>query len=296
MPIFDSGYPKNTNPDGDDYVLTTDTSDSSAVKGVSLTSIKNWLAGLSKWVTSSMIADEAVTGAKITSTDGLLRNTYYYTYDGTDILINGVSQNNGANTITWNKPSGLKFIEVTVVGGGGGGGGTAATNSSQQASAGGGGGGGAAVKKIDADDLSATETITVGAKGAGGSAGSNNGSTGGTSSFGSHCSGTGGTGGSGGSASSTATVASSGSGGTGTGGDANLPGARGGVGMVLEGIRIYTGGGGGSYFATGVNQASPSQTGANYGGGGAGAIVGTSSSATAGGDGAPGIVIVKEYF
>ena len=60
MPIFSSQYPANSNPAGEDKILTTDTSDADAVKSVTLTKLQEWLAGVSKWVVTSMIADGAV--------------------------------------------------------------------------------------------------------------------------------------------------------------------------------------------------------------------------------------------
>lgn len=65
MPIFDSQYPVNSNPAGEDKILTTDTSDSSAIKSVTLTKVQEWLGSTSKWVTNGMIADQAVTADKI---------------------------------------------------------------------------------------------------------------------------------------------------------------------------------------------------------------------------------------
>lgn len=100
----------------------------------------------------------------------------------------------GANTYT--KPVGLKRLRVTVVGGGGGSGAASGTSSLPAASGAAGGGGVAFDKLIEAGDLGATETVTVGAGGAGGTgsyAAPGNGAAGGSSSFGSHVSATGGT-------------------------------------------------------------------------------------------------------
>jgi len=116
----------------------------------------------------------------LTATNGLI-NTLYYTGSA---IGNGTTQ-----TYTWNKPVGLKYIEVCCVGaGGGGGGGMRSTNSSTVGGAG--GGGGAIVwLTLDANTLTnASYTIVVGAGGAGGGGSTtstgNTGITGGTSSFG----------------------------------------------------------------------------------------------------------------
>lgn len=92
-------------------------------------------------------------------------------------------------TYTWNKPVGLKFIEVCCVGAGGGGGG--GMRSGGAVSTGGAGGGGGAIVWVtfDADTLTnSSYSIVVGAGGAGGAGSTtstgNVGITGGTSSFG----------------------------------------------------------------------------------------------------------------
>jgi hypothetical protein len=83
---------------------------------------------------------------------------------------------------TWTKPSGVTLVYVEAVAGGGGGG-----NSTVSFAISRGGSGGQGVHKLlSASDLSATETVTVGAGGAGGASGGiNNGGAGGNSSFGS---------------------------------------------------------------------------------------------------------------
>jgi hypothetical protein len=95
---------------------------------------------------------------------------------------------------TWNKPSGLVFIEVLCLGAGGGGG-SGGQFGSTIAAPGGGGGGAPSISwtQIMAASLGATETVTIGAGGTGGtpqltaSTVGNNGGTGGDTSFGAHC-------------------------------------------------------------------------------------------------------------
>jgi len=72
---------------------------------------------------------------------------------------------------TWTKPTGAKFVEVYLIGGSAGGG-SGRTGAAGLALSGGGGGASPAIVHYTfyAADLSATETITVGAKGIGGAA------------------------------------------------------------------------------------------------------------------------------
>lgn len=105
---------------------------------------------------------------------------------------------------TWNKPTDLTRVKVTVVGGGGGG------YSHNLVSGVTGAPGGATIKTIEAGSLGASETVTVGAAVA-------QGVNGATSSFGAHCSATGGTG-------SGPADTSPNAGGVGAGGDINMTG------------------------------------------------------------------------
>lgn len=76
---------------------------------------------------------------------------------------------------TWTKPTGAKLVEVILVGASAGGG-SGRVGAAGTVSTGGGGGGSPAIVhfKFDANDLDATETITVGAAGVGGAAISTN--------------------------------------------------------------------------------------------------------------------------
>lgn len=219
---------------------------------------------------------------------GTLRNIYNYTYDGTDIFINGVDQNNAANTINWTKPSGLRYIIVKGQGAGGGGG---ASTTTANTVGNGGGGGAYFYKKILAASLGATETITIGALGAGGATTSGNGSNGGNTSFGAHATANGGNGGGNGSG-------SPGAGGTATGGDLNIPGQSGSGGGLVGSTVTRPGEGGDSMFGFGgVRQGTGNETGQNgsgYGSGGAGGH--NTSASRAGGNGTAGLITIEEYF
>lgn len=202
-----------------------------------------------------------------------------------------------------------KTVKVTVIGGGGGSGGAEATGGSERAACAGGGGGGCAIKTIDVADLSASETVTVGAGGTAGSgtAGPNTGGTGGTSSFGSHCSATGGAGGAGGNknAAGATAVASRGYRGNGSGGDINLVGGHGGNGMCYSATPFpgAWGGAGGGTLGGGQSEAAggwPTSpvAGEPPGGGASGRRVTTSTAAAgnlAGAAGAAGAVLVEIF-
>jgi len=221
---------------------------------------------------------------------GLLAETRYYTA-----------------TDTWTKPAGLKFIEVEVQSPGGGGGG--ADSGAGNSSAGGaGGGGGYSRKKILATALAGTEAVTIGAVGARSGANNSPGNAGGNSSFGSHATTTGG--GAGGAGVDTApgsmpkASAECGAGGTATGGDLNVNGSEGVRGIFYKSSSTMSSAGGGSFLSGGNNAVQVTANlnfdgadGTGYGMGGSGAVSsGASTVSSAGGIGAPGIVIVKEYF
>jgi hypothetical protein len=174
------------------------------------------------------------------------------------------------------KAAGLKAIKVTVVGAGGDGGSQPATNGA----AGGGGGGGAAIEYIPAPSIPGPVDITAGP---------------GTNSFGAFCSATAGSTG----AASSPTNAAGGAGGAGSGGTFNMTGDAGGWATYAPAASSSGNGGCSIMGGGGVSRVSPtSQNGAaggNYGGGGSGGIR-TGAGPFTGGAGAPGIVIVEEFY
>lgn len=216
---------------------------------------------------------------------------------------------------TWTKPSGLVAVEVEVIGGGGGGGSIPGRSATLQGAAGGGGGGGYSYRKVVAELLGSTESITVGAGGIGGDGvlhAAGNGQSGGTSSFGSWLSATGGDGGLlfDGVNIDALNVSSGGKGGIGSSGDLNVAGCPGGYGSAFTnttathigsaagngGDSPYGGGGLGPVFDGGASN-TIGATGRAYGGGGSGSI-GTISGTTSvpGPDGAAGVVIIREFY
>lgn len=215
----------------------------------------------------------------------------------------------GSSPYTYTPPAGLHHIRVQIAGGGGGSGGAALTSGTQAAASGAGGGGEYAEAWIDAGDLGATETVTLGAGGTAGSAGNNAGGTGGTTSFGALLTAIGGGGGAG-SAAKANTVGQAGNaggaGGTGGAGTAaeqfHLDGGFGNNGIVALGEPIRLGAPGfppilgkPSRGSTAVSVAGGA--GVGYGGGGSSATQGASQgSAVAGGAGSAGVCIVTEFY
>lgn len=193
---------------------------------------------------------------------------------------------------TWNKPAGLKYATIEVVGGGGGGQRGDDEGSGSEYGGGGGGGGGYARKTVAGSVLGATETVTIGTGGAGGTgtAGAP-GSAGTDSLFGAHCSAT-----AGGGALDTTGDGDGGIGGLGANGDINAAGDAGGSSGRSE-AGGTPGHGGSSFFGGGgaTRHGNEGRDGRAYGGGGAGGSA-TSGNGANGGDGAPGVVIVTEYY
>lgn len=189
---------------------------------------------------------------------------------------------------SWTKPTSFtpKRVRVICIGAGGGGGG----GDDNGRGGGGGGGGGAAVEAwLDADDLAATVTVTIGAGGTGG-AGSvgataaTAGTVGGTTTFGSHVSAFGGGGGGG---STTGSGGGGGGGGlsAGASGAVTVPGAGGGpdpgaaaTSTVAAGSSSFGGGGGGGEAVANC----PGGSSGFGGGGGAGALDASSTGAAGG--------------
>jgi hypothetical protein len=201
---------------------------------------------------------------------------------------------------TWTKPAGLRAIFIVALGAGGGGG-YAKPDSSQAAVGGGGGAGERREGFFDANDLSATETITIGALGVGGVASSATAATaGGDTSFGSHITAKGGK--AAGFSSSTTLLGASVNGGAvsdaGSGGDVSARGGAGGYGLVFSASICRSGGGADSAYGAGGGSTfndNSGNTAIGYGAGGGGAAAVNSANRN-GGNGAPGIVIVFEYF
>ena len=195
----------------------------------------------------------------------------------------------------WTPRGATKSIEFTVIGGGGGGGGVGV--GAGQGQSGGGGGGGTAIKTTNI--VEASYSLVVGAGGLGGAAGANNGAGGAASSITStnvNISGVGG-GGGGGMASVTVTSATGVASGGGAGGapDYGSGGGEGGIGLVNVGVAVsYASSGGSSLGGQIANRNGIAGFSATISGAGGGGCTGSVD--LAGGDGADGLIIIKEYF
>jgi hypothetical protein len=179
---------------------------------------------------------------------------------------------------TWARPSTLKAITVTVVGAGGAGG---PRGPALQGVGGGGGGGGASIFYAQLPAIPSPVAVTAGA---------------GTNSFGAFASATAGSAGSNG-----GPLVQGGAGGSGSGGSVNMGGGSGSFGFQVAASSTTIGGAGGSSIlggggAGGVN-VSNGASGGNFGGGGGGAADNDNGATVYnGGAGAPGIVIVEEFY
>lgn len=201
---------------------------------------------------------------------------------------------------TYTPTSGANTAIVEVIGGGGGGGGSGAATGSTVAVAQGGSSGSYA--KVRLTSLS-SQTVTIGGGGAGGAAGANAGASGGQTTFGSIITCPGGLGGQGASAQTPPFFfGSSGPGAVCTTTATAIilsHGQTGNIGITLTLSDSIGGAGAASVFGGGpgpvATTSSPGGSAVSKGAGGGGAITTPSGSAQAGGNGAPGVVIVWEY-
>ncbi|WP_447887713.1 glycine-rich domain-containing protein [Serratia fonticola] len=227
----------------------------------------------------------------------LLRTSVYTVISGSQF----VSVNGGAITTTGASSfaalSLTKSVEIECQAGGSGGGGVQA-NGSQPATAGG-GGAGAYARALLTSGFSSL-SVTVGSGGNGGAPGNNYGSVGGVSSVGSVVACPAGFAGPGGTPQATPFF----NGGTAfsqapTGATVYaVRGGGGGYGTALGNSNVSSGIGGSSNFGEGSPPATngPGINAVNYGSGGSGAaLYAASITSVGGGNGAPGIVIIREY-
>ena len=183
---------------------------------------------------------------------------------------------------TWNKPTGIGWIYVELVGGGGGG-----SRGNASVYGNGGGGGGFNSRLMRASDASSSVTVTVGAGGAASAATNiSNGGDGGDSTFGSYAtakggkggvgttsSGAGGAGSAGGSTAGVSAYADASGNYRGNAGGNSIKGGGGGGGATTGGASVDAGAGGAGVTGNGNSGVAGSQPGGGGGGceGGAGA-------------------------
>jgi hypothetical protein len=238
-------------------------------------------------------ANGAVNGA--VGGDGFVRVREYTTdWSATAAIVASMRRTVVTTSGNYDKPDGLKFINVTVIGGGGGSADTPVAAAGNCSAGGGGGGAGASIKLYAASDLAASTPYVVGAQGVK--------LAGGSSTF------LGQTGGGGGGATSSAagtTPAGTGvgTGGTASGGDINVPGGYGESGVrAAHGLAtwVQVAAGGASLYATATPQRQTTSNMGGYtcnypggGGGGSASVAGAAQGGTAGG---VGWVIFEEYF
>ncbi len=210
---------------------------------------------------------------------------------------------------TYTPTSGMKYCIVEAVGGGAGGGGCATTSAVQVAGAGGGGGGSYARSVLSAATIGASKAVDIGAFGAGGTAGANNGSNGSDTTLGTTLVvGKGGSGGTGAAATGSAAGNAGGAGGVAGTGTVTVVGGlgQGGIGIFQATAYNAQGGAGGNSafgqggaFVTRIALSGSNNGGSTalgFGSGGGGASNTISCAATAGGDGAPGYMIITEFI
>lgn len=204
------------------------------------------------------------------------------------------------SSTTYTPTPGTNSIEVEGGGGGGAGGGVPIASGSVSAVGGGGSAGTWGRKRITSGFSGVAITIGAGGTGSANAAGGN----GGTTSFGSLLTLPGGGGGAVGTVVSSASMNAMGgpSSNPATGADVSSQGAVGLSGVVLAATVAYSGQGANSQFGSGGGYAAANstyvQTGtsaAGYGAGGGGAIGVNSGVTAAGGNGTPGILIIREY-
>lgn len=210
---------------------------------------------------------------------------------------------------TYVVPEGVKALNVCVIGAGGGGAGAETVSSSVFVGAAGGGAGGVVVRAVPMAALAASYTYSVGAGGAGGSGapgdpvGTRSGGQGGDSRFetaGLALVAGGGRGAIEDTAAAGATEFVGGSGGSASGGDINWPGQRGsgGITKASEFYQIGIGeGAAGPFGQGGTYKNGNGSDGVGYGSGGSGCgMIPGFVLNRAGGDGAPGAILIDEYY
>jgi hypothetical protein len=199
-------------------------------------------------------------------------------------------------TGTYTPTANMSYCIIMAVGGGGSGGSVQGVVG-QGIAAGAGGSGGFVRLVASAATIGASKAITIGAAGTTPAAGANNGNAGGNTTVGSLLTAGGGGGGLSGTASATLVICLGGAGGTATGGNVNIPGARGQTGVASSLFTFTATGGSGPLSIggkSGTNSGGSGFSGQGSGGGGAANL--NSATAFAGGAARAGFVIIYEFI
>jgi len=199
---------------------------------------------------------------------------------------------------TYEKPPGLKYVNVKNQAPGGGAGGVDGQGAGTIGASGGGGAAACSEKMFLASELSASETVTIGSKGIGGT-GAVDGTNGGTTTFGLLLTSLGGGGGKHDVAGATPDIVQGGLGGSATGGDLNADGSPGQPGICVSASRGIGGTGGDSLMGGGARGGIENGDGfdaVSPGAGGGGARNEGSITDRKGGDGGPGEITLTEYY
>lgn len=204
-----------------------------------------------------------------------------------------------AGTATYTPTTGMKYCVAECIGGGAAGGGAQATGAGNVSVAGGGGSGQYSLAVFTAATIGASQTVTIGAGGTANSGAT--GGNGGTSSLGALLTSGGGSGG----VSGASGIVSSANGGTGgSGGTGSVFTSRGNSGLgaaaSVAGTIGFSGAGANSQFGAGgtglYSGSGAGNAGTGHGSGGGGGMNQASQSATNGGVGQPGAIIITEYI
>lgn len=222
--------------------------------------------------------------------NGSVIESAYLEIDSTDVNVIVYTSSD-----TWTKPANLDFIKIKAWGAGGGGGGVKIATADEVA-AGGGGSGGYSEKIVLESDLSATETVTIGARGIAGSVAGGGGGAGGAVSFGTFCVANGGFGGFGSTdVGFSITLGGNGANLSGAVGDIMLKGAQGGWGLCQSNPVVISGVGGGRGGGSAIKNTSSNGVTGDIGAGGSGAASLTTTGYS-GGLGGIGMIVVEEYY
>lgn len=262
-----------------------------------------------------------VDGAPSAIVDGEAKELDFVTTDGGTSYLgksnNKVSAISSVNTVvitstgTYTPPDNLLYADVIVTGAGGGAGGADGVDTGSGSAGGGGGSGGTIIVTLTKAQIGSSVPCTIGSGGSGGPSTGGNGTSGGLSSFSSSIGNWVGYGGGYGFGATTAGAYFGNGGSRGSYftpnasiDSINIFGAYGGNGFIGDSTTYNAlgGTGGSSYWGGGGKGGADSSgptagvTAQSYGAGGGGGVTSQSTIGAAGGNGADGVIVIKEYL